>query len=329
MQKERWEVLPKQFLDRLAEIIPNRNFVSVLTSFCTKKPTSFRTNLLKTTTGTLYDALTKQGFSLQTVPWYNDALLLKDRKQKELTTLDLYTNGYFYVQSLSSMIPALIVDPKPDERVCDLTAAPGSKTTQMAMMMKNKGEIFANDISRFRLYKLEANLRIQGVTNTKILKMPGQLLWEHFPEYFDKTLVDVPCTLEGRFFCDSPKTFRDWTPRKSKVLSWLQRLLLRSAVSATKTGGSIVYSTCTLEPEENEAVIDWILKKEHGALIVEKITVPRLDMHHGISQWRSKQFTSQVQQTIRILPSETMEGFFVAKLRKIASTISKPLGDSH
>jgi 16S rRNA (cytosine1407-C5)-methyltransferase len=322
-----WEVLPPSFREKITKIIPSQKQTAVLASFCTKKPSTFRANKLKITATLLQKELEKLGITTQTVPWYQDAFILQNVLQKVLTETEFYKNGYLYLQNLSSMIPPLVLDPKPHESILDITAAPGSKTTQMAAMMQNTGKIIANDKSRIRLYKLEANLKLQGVTNTEITYLPGQMLWKKYPEYFDKTLVDVPCSLEGTFQCDNPKTFKDWSPKKSKLLVQTQRYLLRSAISATKVGGTIVYSTCTLAPEENEGIIDWILKTEKNALQVEAISpllkkeIGEESQMAGLTSWNTKTFNHDLRHTLRILPTNTMEGFYVAKLKKVKTTL--------
>ena len=191
----------------------------------------------------------------------------------------------------------------------------------MAMSMGNTGEIVANDISRVRLFKLEANAKTQGVGNIKIVNAPAQRIWQMYQEYFDKTLVDVPCSMEGRFDTHEPKTYAGWSFKKVKTLAKDQKWILRSAVSATKAGGDVVYSTCTLSPEENEGVIDWILKKESGSLKVEPIVLPGIQTLPGIETWYDETYSPEVKKTLRILPSANMEGFFVAKLKKVKSTV--------
>ena len=313
--------LPEKFLTRLSEMYSPEEQKQILQAFSHKNPPTFRANTLKISPEELREELAKQDILVETVPWYKDAFILINQPQKVLTATQLYTDGYFYVQSLSSMIPPLVLDPKPGEKILDITAAPGSKTTQMAALMANSGEIIANDKSRVRLYKLEANLKQQGVTNTKITYMPAQTIWKKFPEYFDKTLVDVPCSMEGRFFIENPKSFVDWSTNKIDFLQDIQKYILRSAISATKVGGEIVYSTCTLSPEENESVIDWILKKEQGAIVIEPIQIPNLQFAKTLTHWKQKIYNPEISNTARILPSLLMEGFFIAKLKKIRSTL--------
>lgn len=313
--------LPEKFLDRLEKIIPVAKKENVMGSFVTYRPTTFRTNLLKISTNELEKELRKRSINFRKVEWYEDAFILGGLEQKEFTNTDLYQEGLFYIQSISSMIPALVLDPRPEEKILDLTAAPGSKTTQIAMLMKNRGEIVANDKSKIRNFKLSANLKTQGVKNAKIENMPGQILWKKYPEYFDKTLVDVPCSMEGRININDEKSFLDWSIKKIHYLEEVQKFLLRSAVSATKPGGIIVYSTCTLAPEENEGVIDWILKREKGRVIVEEISLTLSEKSAALQHWQTKSFDDQVKKTVRILPSQLMEGFYLAKLRKTSSTI--------
>lgn len=307
--------LPAQFLERLHDIVPPEKYDEVLSTFSLPKPISFRTNTLKTDSDALEQALIAQNLPIERISWYKDAFLFHGEKAQLMAT-DEYKAGYIYIQNLSSMIPPLVLTPRTKDIVCDLTAAPGSKTTQIAMMMNNKGKIVANDISRTRLFRLRENLESQGISNTDMSCIPGQALWKRYPHYFDKTLVDVPCTMEGRFSTLDPDSYKDWSPKKVKVLSQLQKFLLRSAITATKPGGLIVYSTCTLEPEENEEVIDWILQKEASQVTLEEITLTIPGMIPGLTSWKTKQFNKKITKTKRVLPSDTMEGFFIAALRK-------------
>lgn len=314
--------LPKAFFKRLQALLPKQDvYQAVFQALQTGTPTSLRTNTLKTTAAQLQQDLQQAGFELEPVSWYTDAFILRNRTIRDLTEHPSYEAGHFYIQNLSSMIPPLVLDPQPEQSVLDITAAPGSKTTQMAAMMNNTGLILANDISTVRSYKLKANLEKQGVTNTKTWKMPGQKLWQQFPEQFDATLADVPCSMEGRIRFDRPKTYNHWSVKTILQLGKRQRSLLRSAVSATRVEGTIVYSTCTLAPEENEAVVDWILKKFPGIVMVEPISVPGLPTKPGITEWQGTSFHSGLAQTARVFPQKELEGFYIAKLKKISTSL--------
>lgn len=312
-------VFPKEFCDRLKLLVDSSAYRLILKSFSKNRNTSFRINRIKTTANEVTEILKTQAIPYEKIRWYSDAFIT-DASKDTITDLDLYTSGDIYVQSLSSMIPVLVLNPQPNEKILDITSAPGSKTTQIASIMNNTGEIIANDNSHIRIYKLKANLILQGVTNTKVLFGPGQILWKQYPEYFDKTLVDVPCSMEGRFNSAIPATYTHWTPGKVKELSEKQKWLLRAAVSATKVGGTIVYSTCTLSPEENEGVIDWLLKKENKKIFVEDIQ-QTLPFNSPVLSWNGKKYAAEIAKTKRIFPSETMEGFYIAKLKKVESTI--------
>jgi 16S rRNA (cytosine1407-C5)-methyltransferase len=299
---QEWRNLPKDFLQRLETIIPDGQHHVVLEAYTVIRPTTLRVNTLKTTVQELISLFDEHHIVYELSTISPIAIIVRSDKRM-LLDLEAYTNGLFYIQSLSSMLPVIALDPKPNEKILDIAAAPGSKTTQMAAFMNNTGQIVANDNSRIRGYKLQANLKTQGVTNATVVISPGQALWQQYPEYFDRALVDAPCSMEGTFTTTNPKTYEHWSIKSIKELVQRQKWLLRSAVSATKPGGTIVYSTCTLEPEENEKIIEWILKKEQGKL--ELAGTPT-----------------------KIYPSELMEGFFFATLKKLQSTIPNILRSS-
>ncbi len=311
---------PGDFVNRITTLYGAEQAAVVLAALSQGRRSTFRPNTLKASYATVKDELTAAGFELEEVPWL-EGFILKNRGLRELEEQPLYQSGSLYVQGLSSMIPPRILDPQSNDAVLDVAAAPGSKTTQLAAMMQNGGTILANDTSTVRMYKLQANLVKLGVTNVKTQRGLGEIIWRRFPEVFDRVLVDVPCSMEGRFNLQKPKTLATWSVKKIKELANRQRSLLRSAISATKPGGVIVYSTCTLAPEENEAVIDWILKKEAGAVVVEEPAIPDELVTTPVLAWENKTYLPEVRMTKRILPSEHYEGFFIAKLRKIKSSL--------
>lgn len=313
--------LPAAFLARLEKQFGTQKFQELLPFFSLKRPTTLRANTLKITPHDLQAQLAESGIELIPVEWFPIAFIVKNVELRVLTEHPLYLNGSFYVQSLSSMLPPLVLDPQPGEKILDLTAAPGSKTTQMAVMMGNSGEIIANDVSPIRLFKLTANLRMQGVTNTFTRRGPGEYFWKKSPEFYDRVLVDVPCTMEGRMNTEDPKSYQDWSEQKIRDLSVRQQHLLRSAVTSCKVGGVIVYSTCTLAPEENEGVLNWLLQREKETVELEEISLPGVTASYGITSWLDQVYDPQVSKGLRITPSQTMEGFFVAKFRKIGSNI--------
>ena len=273
--------------------------------------TTLRVNTLKYNIQYLMIQLKKNNIKFERVQWYNNALLLKNISEKDIQKLDIYINGYIYLQSLSSMIPPLVLSPKSGDKVLDLTAAPGSKTTQLANLMDNNGEIIANELDKIRYERLKYNVEKQGATIVKMINSRGEKLGEKYPEYFDKVLLDVPCSGEGRFLINNPKTYRDWSIKKVNNLVKLQKKLLISACKALKKNGVMVYSTCTINKYENEFILDWATKN-----LPLKIVDINLIIKDSIKGDNEK-LDRAIDKAIKILPSKSMEGFFVAKLKKV------------
>lgn len=292
------------FLDRFQTLYPDR-------AFCASRPLALRVNTIRGDARSVRVDL-KQFPALQAVPWYQDAFVLPDTNARQLEQIT--REGKAYVQSLSSMIPALILAPQAPELILDMAAAPGSKTSQLAALMENRGEIVANDIDRRRLFKLKAVLEILGVKNVTVVSMAGQSLWKRYPEAFDKVLLDAPCSMEGHLFYPSGKKIHN--------IAKLQRWLLRSAVSAAKPGGTVVYSTCSMAPEENEEVVDWILRKEKGRVELAAIGINIPEAVSGITAWQGRELDRSLSMTLRIPPVASMEQFFVARIRKVASSVA-------
>ena len=257
--------------------------------------------------------LKENGIKFDRVSWYNDALIIKDISEKQLQKLEIYNEGYIYLQSLSSMIPPLVLNPIEGEKVLDLTAAPGSKTTQMAAMMKNTGYILANELDELRCERLRYNIEKQGANIVEVLNGRGETIGKKYENFFDKVLLDAPCSGEGRFLGTDAKTYRGWSERTVSELSKLQRKLFKSAYQALKPGGYLVYSTCTLNREENENIIEWALDNSNEMKIkTETINLNIKNIVEPISE------NIEVKKAIKIIPSRETEGFFIVKLKKLS-----------
>ncbi len=310
---EGWERLPPEFISRLKDIYPSSYHRRILRAFVKRRPTTFRCNTLKSNMDEVKEELKKRGFRFRNPPYPPLSFILEEGTLRELEKTSLYEEGKIYVQSLSSMVPPLILNPRPGERILDLCSAPGSKTTQISALMRNEGEIVAVEKSKIRFYKLKANLDRLGVKNVLPLLRDGTKLPSHFRESFDRVLVDAPCSGEGTFSLDNPRSFAYWSLRKVKEMARKQKRLLLSGIFALKRGGILVYSTCTLSPEENEGVVDWVLRREK--LEVEEIEIP-VETHPGIGEWGGRVFSPCLKKAVRILPSLHWEGFFIVRLRK-------------
>lgn len=312
--------LPPLFVERLRRIIPVNRWDAVIRSFELERPTTFRVNTLKANSELVREQLASAGFQTQRIAWYKEAFQLRSGRLRELQETEIYKTGCIYVQSLPSMLPPLILDPKPGEAVLDLTAAPGSKTTQIACLMQGRGRLVANDNNKIRFFKLRANLQMQGAAFVETTLRYGEAFGREFPETFDRVLADVPCSAEGRFDVNDPKSFGFWKPMKVREMARKQRRLLWSAIQALKIGGSLVYSTCTFAPEENESVLQWALQKFGKAICLEPVALELSNCASGLPNWDKITFDPSIKRARRILPNAEMEGFFVAKLAKRAST---------
>ncbi|MGE5552455.1 MAG: RsmB/NOP family class I SAM-dependent RNA methyltransferase [Betaproteobacteria bacterium] len=308
--------LPQEFLDRLGEFFPPPVQEEILAGFGAERPTTLRANTLRTDVRALMRELAAGGVKFERVLWYPEALIIKNRREKDLGSLPAYREGRLYLQSLSSMVPVLVLGPLPGERVLDVAAAPGSKTTQLAMLMQDYGYILANDSNPVRLERLKYNLRLQGVTIAEAVLSDGRSLGRCHPEAFDRVLLDAPCSGEGLFSASDPATFRHWSPARIRKFASLQRALFTSAFETLRPGGVLVYSTCTLAPEEDELLVDWALSAFAGRLKTEPPPLRVPGAVPALTRFDGRDLTPGVVQAFRLLPSHLFEGFFVCRFVK-------------
>jgi 16S rRNA (cytosine1407-C5)-methyltransferase len=272
--------------------------------------TTMRVNTIKYDIQSLMAFLREKNIKFERVPWYNDALIIKNAREREIEKFDIYEKGFLSFQSLSSMVPPVALNPREGEKILDLTAAPGSKTTQMAAMMNNKGYILANELDKIRSERLKHKVNVMGADIVEVVTGRGEKLGSEYPEYFDRVLLDTPCSGEGRFVVGDASTTRYWSKKEVESLSRLQKKLFESAFTALKKGGVMVYSTCTLNKDENEYVLDWAVKNLDLHIIDIDIKI------NGAVPAFNENMDESLRKAIRILPSKDMEGFFICKLRK-------------
>ena len=303
--------LPKEFIENLYELHSPLVADKILAGMAGKRNTTLRVNTLKYNIQDLMRYFREINIKFERVNFYNDALIIKNANEKEIQKLEIYEKGYIYLQSLSSMVPPIVLEAKENESILDMASAPGSKTTQISAMMKNTGHIIANELDKIRCERLKFNVENQGVTNTEIINGYGEKLGDKYPENFDRVLLDTPCSGEGRFIAEIPGTYRNWSVRSVKELSKIQRKLIKSGYNALKPGGIMVYSTCTLNLEENENILRWAL---------ENLNLKMMDINldiKGAIPGDSLNTKFGIEKAIKILPTKETEGFFVAKLKKI------------
>ncbi len=310
-------MIPSAFLERLQMIAGADDYSAIVQSFSTDESFAFRINPLKGDPCEIVTQLHAQGVSLSPVPWCLHAYLVGAASVPLMVRHPLFDQGRIYRQSLSSMIPAVLLGVLPGDRVLDACAAPGSKATQMAGMMLNEGEVVAVEAVKARFFRLRSVCSLLGAVSVvcklcdvRRLRLPDGGL-------FDRVLVDAPCSSEGRFRADEPDSHAYWSPRKIKEMSYKQKGILMSAARLLKPGGCLVYATCTFAPEENEEVVDWFLKKSAGAFVMEDAGIPGVPRLPCLERWGRDVFSSPMAGCLRVRPQDGFTGFFVAKLRKI------------
>jgi len=285
------------------------------------EPRCLRVNPLKIDPERFMDRLKPYGVQLNGLPFSSLGFSIESAKHPLSATLP-FLRGEFAFQGASSQVPPLVLNPQPGERVLDMAASPGSKSTQMGAMMQNRGQLILNDVNRGRLQALQANTQKAGMVNHAVYYLPGERLGRIFPEYFDKVLLDTPCSGLGTL-AGHDEIAGWWSRSRLEHLQKIQKQLLVSAIKAVRPGGEIVYSTCSIAPEENEEIIDWairsypleLLPADAGSGFFSKGVSSA-----GIDALSDK----QIGQMRRIWPHiHNMEGFFIARLRKTDSYFNK------
>ena len=310
----RYEMKPL-FKERMQQLLSNKEDFKKYEEIIHTPPKNYiRCNTLKISHTDLVQKLKKKWQFSQPFPKQPEILRIENNLAPgELGNALEHILGYYYIQELSSMLPVIALDPKPNEIILDLFASPGSKTTQIAAKMQNNGAILANDLKIERIKILSSNLNRCGVTNTIVTKQDAISFCSNFAKSrfrFDKILLDTPCSGEGTLR-SSQKTFQIWNLKVIKKLSRQQKKFIAFALKCLKKHGTLIYSTCTHAPEENEEVIDFALK--NFPLKIEPIAL-ECSYRPGITSWQEKIFSQEVQKSCRIYPQDNnTEGFFLAK----------------
>ena len=302
------------FIKRYSKLTDFEEFKKYSFSFLRR---SIRVNTLNDSIKNVKESIEAKNWELTPIPWCKEGFWIEHRgvgeeKRRDVGNLLEYHLGNIYVQEAASMIPPLVLQPQPGDLVLDMCAAPGSKTTQMAAMMNNEGLLIANDYKGQRLQSLGINLQRSIITNTVITLMHGK----RFHKFkFDKILLDAPCSGTGTIR-KSLKTIRMWNAKTITKLAKQQQELIISAFNNLKEGGEMVYSTCSVEPEENEGVVSYLLEQFPNAKVI-KVELEGLKTAAPVMEFEGEKYNSQVKDSIRIWPQDNdTEGFFVCKIKK-------------
>lgn len=312
-------LFPADFLNLMRQNLPDdasfEQFIAI-----SQQPLrrSLRVNTLKISVADFLAQTAPYGWQLTPVPWCSEGFWIsREDESLPLGSVAEHLSGLFYIQEASSMLPVTaLFDAQPEvTAVMDMAAAPGSKTTQIAARMNNQGLILANEFSASRVKVLHANISRCGVSNSALTHFDARVFGPALPEQFDAILLDAPCSGEGVMRKDAD-ALKNWSLASTEEIAATQRDLLDSAFHALKPGGTLVYSTCTLNQIENQQVIAWLLQRYPDAVEV----MPLDQLFEGAAQ------AATPEGYLHVFPQLfDSEGFFVARLRKTASVEPLPL----
>lgn len=290
------EMLETQYGIEIAEKIIN--------GYMADRKVTLRINTLKSDRQNVLDKLLEAGIEVEIVPWSKEAIIIKNVREKEIQALEIYEKGDIYLQSLSSMLPPILLDPKPEADILDMAAAPGGKTTQMAALSENRAHITACEMNPIRAERLKYNIEKQGATCAYVMVTDARRMDSFFS--FDQILLDAPCSGSGTLNIKDEHLENYFTKKLIEKSICSQTALLKKAIDMLKSGKEMIYSTCSILECENEEII----KK---GLATGKIEIVPI-------KWEGLKdiplLPTKIDGTIAVCPNALFEGFFVAKIRK-------------
>lgn len=295
--------VPPLLLDRLNTQYGPALAEEIVAGFV-RRPVTLRVNTLKSDMAAVCAVLDRAGISYEPVPWYADALILRDVREDAVQALPEYENGCMYLQSLSSMMPPLVMHPQKNESILDMAAAPGGKTTQMAALSGNTALITACEKNKIRAERLQFNLERQGAKRVNVMCQDARQLSDLFK--FDKVLLDAPCTGAGTILIAEGEPERRMTPDWVAKTASTQKAMLKKALTLLSAGHEMVYSTCSILREENEDVLRAVLP----GMKAEIVPIEHDFLTHA------PLLPVTIPGVVCVRPTELYEGFFVAKIRK-------------
>ncbi|XP_050725087.1 probable 28S rRNA (cytosine-C(5))-methyltransferase [Eriocheir sinensis] len=311
-------------MEKLLDMFGPTELIEFLEANELPRPVTVRTNTLKTRRKVLATALIARGIDVDVITWSKVGLIvMRTPGNVTLGATPEYLAGHYILQGASSFLPVMALAPKEGEKVLDMCAAPGGKSTHIAAIMRNTGMIVCNDINRDRVKALVGNFHRMGITSAVITSHDGRAFAKMMPRAFDRVLLDAPCSGTGVISKDERvKTSKD--VKDIQRCSHIQKELLLSAIDSVHKfdgkNGYIVYSTCSILAEENEAVVEYALKKRNVKIVPTGLDVGK----SGYVRYRQHRFHPSMQLCKRVYPhSYNMDGFFVAKLKKLSEEVPK------
>lgn len=298
------ENLPEFFIAMLEKQYGEELAKEIFEGYLNKREVTFRVNTLKTTVEEVESKLQENKIEFEKVAWSKEAFIIKSVKEKELQELEMYKNGEIYLQSLSSMLPPIILQPKENTDILDMAAAPGGKTVQIAALTQNRANITACEMNKIRCERLKYNIEKQGATSVYVMNKDSRQIDDFFS--FDQILLDAPCSGSGTLNVEDSKLQKVFTKDLIDKSTKVQLALLKKAIKILKPGKEMVYSTCSILSCENEDIVEKALKEAKAKIVpIEfegKETLPLLP--------------TKIEGTLCVRPTKDYEGFFIAKILK-------------
>ena len=277
----------------------------IINGYLIKRKTTLRINTIKSNIEEIKNKLQESKIEYEEVPWSKEALIIKNVDEKTIQEMDIYQDGKIYMQSLSSMLPPIILEPKEKTDILDMAAAPGGKTTQIAALTNNKAHITACEKNKIRAERLKYNVDKQGATCVFIMPKDTRFIDDFFS--FDQILLDAPCSGSGTLDYNDANIEKYFTEQLIERSSKTQKTLLSKAIKLLKPGHEMVYSTCSILDCENEDVVSSVIK--NGNIEIVPINFEGME--------ELPILPTKISGTLCVKPTELYEGFFVAKIKRL------------
>lgn len=296
--------VPKFLIEMLNQQYGEEITSKILEGYSQKRKVTFRVNTLKTSIEKVEEVLKNNNIEFEKVSWSDVAYIVKNVREDTLKELEVYKNGEIYLQSLSSMLPPIVLEPKENTDILDMCAAPGGKTTELASLTNNNANITACELNKIRIEKLKYNIEKQGATSVYIMQEDSRRINDFFS--FDNILLDAPCSGSGTLNVEDVNLEKTFTKKLIEKSKKAQIELLSKAVKILKQGQEMVYSTCSILNVENEEIVSKILKNN-------KVEIVPIEFE---GKEELPLLPTKIDGTLCVMPTELYEGFFIAKIRK-------------
>ena len=296
--------LPQFLIDMLNNQYGEKKAKEIISGYCEKRVVSFRVNKLKSNAEEIEKFLKQNNIVFSKPNFSKDAFIVDNISEEKIQELNIYKEGKIYLQSLSSMLPPIVLEPQEGEDILDMAAAPGGKTTQIASITNNKANITACEMNKIRAEKLKYNIEMQGATRVFTMIKDARQIEDFFS--FDRILLDAPCSGSGTLSISDKKIEKYFTEVLIQKSAKTQLALLRKAINILKPGKEMVYSTCSILDVENENIVNELLKT--GKIEIVPINLEGME--------EIQVLPTKIPGTLCVCPNKFYEGFFVAKLRK-------------